>query len=109
MKDLRIDVGVHTILHVNLTDVDFTDIKEIVFTVKNFSIPNSPVVIERTFTEAGFYEVIITPSESLKLVSGAEYDFNQVLKDGTRYKISDTGKIILRRSVGDYYDRENKN
>lgn len=46
MKDLRIDVGVHTILHVNLTDVDFTDIKEIVFTVKNFSIPNAPVIIE---------------------------------------------------------------
>ncbi len=109
MKDLRIDVGVHTILHVNLTDVDFTDIKEIVFTVKNFSIPNSPVVIERIFTEAGFYEVIITPVESLKLVQGAEYDFNQVLKDGTRYKISDTGKIILRRSIGDYYDRKNKN
>lgn len=109
MKDLRIDVGVHTILHVNLTDVDFTDIKEIVFTVKNFSIPNAPVIIERTFTEAGFYEVIITPSESLKLVNGAEYDFNQVLNDGTRYKISDTGKIILRRSIGDYYDWQNKN
>ena len=48
--------------------------------------------------------MIITPSESLKLVNGAEYDFNQVLNDGTRYKISDTGKIILRRSIGDYYD-----
>lgn len=104
MNELRIDVGVHTILHVNLTDVDFADIREIVFTVKNFSVANSPVVIERTFTEPGFYEVIITPSESLRLVQGAEYDFNQVLKDGTRYKISDTGKIILRKSVGEFYD-----
>lgn len=104
MNELQIDVGVHTILHVNLTDVDFSDIKEIVFTVKNFSISNSPVVIQRTFTESGFYEVIITPTESLKLVQGAEYDFNQVLKDGTRYKISDTGKIKLRRSVGEFYD-----
>lgn len=104
MNELRIDVGVHTILHVNLTDVDFTDIREIVFTVKNFSVANSPVIIERTFTEPGFYEVIITPSESLRLVQGAEYDFNQVLKDGTRYKISDTGKIILRKSVGEFYD-----
>lgn len=104
MNELRIDVGVHTILHINLTDVDFTDIKEIVFTVKNFQVANSPVVIERTFTEPGFYEVIITPSESLRLVQGAEYDFNQVLNDGTRYKISDTGKIILRRSVGEFYD-----
>lgn len=104
MNELRIDVGVHTILHINLTDVDFTDIQEIIFTVKNFSVANSPVIIERTFTEPGFYEVIITPSESLRLVQGAEYDFNQVLKDGTRYKISDTGKIILRRSVGEFYD-----
>jgi len=103
MNALRIDVGVHTILHVNLTEVDFTDIKEIVFTIKNLSPKNSMPIIEKTFTESGFYEVIITPSESLKLVEGAEYDFNQVLKDETRYKISDTGRIILRKSVGDFY------
>ena len=103
MNALRIDVGVHTILHVNLTEVDFTDIKEIVFTIKNPSLRNSKPIIEKTFTESGFYEVIITPSESLKLVEGAEYDFNQVLKDETRYKISDTGRIILRKSEGDFY------
>lgn len=103
MNALRIDVGVHTILHVNLTKVDFTDIKKIVFTIKNPSHKNSMPIIEKTFTESGFYEVIITPSESLKLVEGAEYDFNQVLKDETRYKISDTGRIILRKSVGDFY------
>lgn len=90
-------------MHVNLTEVDFTDIKEIVFTIKNPSHKNSKPIIEKTFTESGFYEVIITPSESLKLVEGAEYDFNQVLKDETRYKISETGKIILRKSVGDFY------
>lgn len=103
MNAIRIDVGVHTILHVNLTEVDFTDIKEIVFTIKNPSPKNSKPVIEKTFTESGFYEVIITPAESLKLVEGAEYDFNQVLKDETMYKISDTGRIILRKSVGDFY------
>lgn len=103
MNALRIDVGVHTILHVNLTGVDFADIERIIFTIKNSSAKNSKPVIEKTFTESGFYEVIINPSESLKLVDGAEYDFNQVLKDGTRYKISDTGKIILRKSVGDFY------
>lgn len=103
MNALRIDVGVHTILHVNLTEVDFADIKEIVFTIKNPSPKNPKPIIEKTFTESGFYEVIITPAESLKLVEGAEYDFNQVLKDETRYKISDTGRIILRKSVGDFY------
>ena len=103
MNVLRIDVGVHTLLHINLSNVDFTGIKEIVFTVKNFSDVESPVIIERTFTEPGFYEVMISPMESIALLSGAEYDFNQVLIDGTRMKISDTGKIILRKGVGDHF------
>lgn len=104
MNELRIDVGVHTILHINLSNVDFTGIQEIVFTVKNNPSLDSPVIIERKFTEAGYYEVLITPEESIKLFPGAEYDFNEVLTDGTRLKITDTGKIILRRSIGDCID-----
>ena len=103
MNVLRIDVGVHTLLHIHLSNVDFTGIKEIVFTVKNFSSVESPVIIERIFTEPGFYEVMISPTESIALFPGAEYDFHQVLTDGTRMKISDTGKIILRKSVGDSF------
>ena len=103
MNVLRIDVGVHTLLHINLSNVDFTGIKEIVFTVKNFSRVKSPPIIKRVFREPGFYEVMISPEESLLLFPGAEYDFNQVLTDGTRLKISDTGKIILRQSVGDNF------
>ena len=103
MNVLRIDVGVHTLLHINLSNVDFTGIKEIVFTVKNFSRVESPPIIKRVFREPGFYEVMISPEESLLLFHGAEYDFNQVLTDGTRLKISDTGKIILRQSVGDNF------
>ena len=103
MNVIRIDVGVHTILHINLSNVDFTGIKEIVFTVKNFSTAKSPVIIERKFTEPGFYEVTISPLESLLIYPGAEYDFCQVLVDGTRLKISDTGKIVLRQSVGDSF------
>lgn len=104
MNALRIDVGVHTILHVNLTDVDFTDIEKIVFTIKNSNDLKASVIVEKVFTEPGFYEVIITPSESLKLKEGALFDFNQVLKDGTRYKISNTGRIVLRKGVGEFYD-----
>lgn len=104
MNAIRIDVGVHTILHVNLTDVDFTDIEKIIFTIKNSNDSKAPVIVEKTFTESGFYEVIITPSESLKMKEGALFDFNQILKDGTRYKISNTGKIILRKGVGKFYD-----
>jgi hypothetical protein len=103
MNVLRIDVGVHTLLHINLSNVDFTGIKGIVFTVKNSPDVESPVIIERIFTEPGFYEVMISPLESIALFPGAEYDFNQVLIDGTRMKISDTGKIILRKGVGDHF------
>ena len=54
MNVLRIDVGVHTLLHINLSNVDFTGIKGIVFTVKNSPDVESPVIIERTFTETGY-------------------------------------------------------
>ena len=102
MNELMIDVGVYTLLHINLSEVDFTGIREIVFTVKNFSLVDAPVVIERVFKEAGFYEVLITPEESIMRSNGAEYDFNQVLTDGTVLKITNNGKIILRKSVGDF-------
>lgn len=104
MKEIRIDVGVHTILNINLSTVDFSGIKEVIFTVKNFSAVDSPVLIERKFTEPGYHEVIITPEESVKLASGAEYDFHQILPNGTRLKMTENGKIILRKSVGDCID-----
>ena len=104
MKEIRIDVGVHTILNINLSAFDFTGIKEVIFTVKNFTAVDSPVIIERTFTEPGYHEIIITPEESIKLASGAEYDVHQVLNNGTRLKITENGKVILRNSVGDCID-----
>ena len=103
MKELRIDVGVYTLLHINLTDVDFTGIKEIVFTVKNVTLADAPAIIERSFTEPGFYEVLISPKESVKLTDGALYDFIQILEDGTRLKITENGRIKLRKSVGDSF------
>lgn len=104
MQDIRIDVGVCTALSINLSDVDFTGIKEVIFTVKNFADINSPVIIERRFTEPKVHEIIITPEESVRLSAGAEYDFDTMLEDGTRLKMTDNGKVILRKSVGDCID-----
>jgi hypothetical protein len=101
MKTIQIDIGVCTALTINLTNVDFTGIKEIIFTVKNFANPTSPAIIERSFTEAGIHDVIVKPEESVKLVSSAEYDFDMVMADGTRHKMTDNGKVILRKGVGD--------
>lgn len=104
MKDIRIDVGVCTVLNINLSDIDFTGTKEIIFTVKNYPSVDAEVIIERTFTTAENHEVVITPEESIKLRENAVYDFNKVLTDGTRLKITDNGKIDLRQAVGDCID-----
>ena len=104
MNEIRIDIGVCTVLNINLTNVDFTDIEKIIFTVKNFPTVDSPVIIEREFTEPKLYKVIVKPEESLKLAHTAEFDFNKVLTDGTRLKMDDNGKVVLRKGVGDCID-----
>lgn len=104
MKDIRIDVGVCTVLNINLADVDFTGIEKVIFTVKNFASFKAEAIIERELTERKVHEVIIKPEESIKLTDGAVYDFNKVLADGTRQKMTENGKVILRRGVGDCID-----
>ena len=104
MKDIRIDVGVSTVLNINLADVDFTGIEKIIFTVKNLPSFKSAPIIERELTEPRVHEIIINPEESIKLADTAVYDFNKILTDGTRHKMTDNGKIILRRGVGDCID-----
>ncbi|MEE1069066.1 MAG: hypothetical protein U0K81_01150 [Paludibacteraceae bacterium] len=104
MKDIRIDIGVCTALDIDLSTVDFTAIKAVIFTVKNYPVPDAPEVIERVFTEPGIHEVVITPEESLALKTTAEYDFCTVLEDGKRFKLTDNGKVVLRKAVGDCID-----
>ena len=104
MKDIRIDVGVCTALSINLEKIDFTGIEKIILTVKNLPSFKSKAIIEREFTEAKVYEIIITPEESAKLCDNAVYDFNKVLLDGKRQKITDNGRVVLRRGVGDCID-----
>ena len=104
MQDIRIDVGVDTILEVDLSEVDFLGIKEIVFTVKNTPNVKCEPIIERKFTEAKVHQLKITAEESVKLSGSAEYDFQKVLVDGTRTKITDNGKVTLRVGIGDKLD-----
>ena len=101
MKDIRIDVGVHTAISINLANFDFAGIDSVIFTVKNDASYKSDAIIERAFTEAKLYEVLIEPEESIRLTHDAVYDFNAVLVDGSRRKITNNGKVILRMSVGD--------
>ena len=104
MKDIRIDVGLCTALDIDLSSVDFTGIKGIIFTVKNYPDPNAPEIIEREFNKPGIHKIVITPEESLSLKTNAEYDFCTVLDNGDRFKMTENGKVILRKAVGDCID-----
>lgn len=101
MRDIRIDIGVCTALDIDLSSVDFTGIEKVIFTVKNYPAPDAPEIIEREFTEPGVHEMVITPEESLALKGTAEYDFCTVLADGKKFKLTDNGKVVLRKAVGD--------
>ncbi len=106
MEPIRIDVGVCTVLTVKLSNFDFTGVKEVIFTVKNLPDYKMPAIIERRFTKAEDYDIVITPEESIQLKPNAEYDFNEILDDdkGTRVKIGDNGKVELVKGVGDCVD-----
>jgi hypothetical protein len=104
MDKIRIDVGVDTLLQVDLTGVDFENVSKVIFTVKNYLSINEEPIIEREFTTAEIHSITISAAESVRLAESAEYDFQKVLNGGTRIKISDNGKLELRRSVGDKID-----
>ena len=98
MENIQIDVGVYTSLEVDLSDFDFSGTLKVIMTARNRL--NREVAFEREFTTAEVHAVSITPEESALLKDDAEYDFDIVAKDGKRYKITDNGKIILRRGCG---------
>lgn len=98
MEKIIIDVGVHTELFIDLTNYDFTDVEQIILTIKN-SLNTAPI-IEREFAGAQIHTITITPDESRLLKQGAVYDFNRKNKQGQRFKEGDTGEIILRRGCG---------
>ena len=104
MKDIRIDIGLCTALDIDLSSVDFTGIEGVIFTIKNYPDPNSPEVIERVFKEPKIHNVVITPEESLMLKTTAEYDFCTILADGRKFKMTDNGKVVVRKAVGDCVD-----
>ena len=100
MPDIEIRVGLCTRFTINLSKVDFLGIEKMIFTVKNDTEVDSPVIIEREFAEATAHTVTISPEESIRLKDGAQYDLNKILEDGTRHGYGDTGMIILKKSVG---------
>lgn len=101
MEDMRIDIGVYTSITIDLSEFDFTYIEKVVLTVKNrLGVLEEPI-LEREFTEPKEHEITVSPEESVKIKSGAYYDFDKITLDGMRYKITENGKVVLRHGVGE--------
>jgi hypothetical protein len=101
MELITIDVGVCTPIEVDLSEYDFTGVEKVIFTVKNCAAPDAEEIIVREFTEPDIHTTMISPQESIMLKPEAKYDFCQVTSDGHTVKVTDTGKIALRKAVGD--------
>lgn len=100
MDKITIDVGVHTLLIIDLTNYDFTGVEKLILTIKNSIEENAPPVIEREFTTPELHTITISPEESHRIAYGAVYDFNRVNDKGERFKEGENGEITLRRGCG---------
>ena len=101
MDVIKIDIGVFTHFVLDCSQVDFTGITKLIFTIKNSPNVKAPAIIEKEITEPKEYTVHITPEESIKLKQSAVWDIDKVLIDGKRYKMTGNGRVILRKGVGD--------
>lgn len=106
MDKITIYDNVYTSLTFHLEDFDFTGIQKVIFTIRNSLKDGSDYIVVKEFTESKIYTVLITPEEASLIKNNAYYDFNEIIDDGSRLKISDTGTIIKENSVGRVGDSE---
>ena len=104
MDDVRLDVGLYTHFVIDCSQVDFTGIEKLIFTVKNSTGLKDPPVIRREFTAGGLQDVYITPEESIQVKNNAFWDVDKVLTNGQQYKMTDNGRVVLRFGVGECID-----
>lgn len=105
--------GVYNQLLIHLEDFDFDGIEKVILTIKN-EIYGKPVII-REYTTAEEIVETITPEEADGLfcckTSGhgkSYYDFDAILSNGNRVKISTNGIINVTKGVGDIHDNESE-
>ena len=95
MKTVKIDVGCHTPLEIDVSAVDFGTCERVIMSFRNYKAA-SPAFV-REFFGAGIYTVTVTPEESEMLRGGARCSFTAVLRDGTRHVLGDDVRIRFRR------------
>ena len=95
MRTVKIDVGCHTALEIDLGEVDFGTCERVIMSFCNYKAA-SPAFL-REFFSAGSHTVTITPEESEMLSRGARCTFSAVLRDGTRHALGEDVRIRFRR------------
>ena len=94
-----IDKGLYTSIKITISDdVDFTNIKSIIFTLKNHK-EDKPILIYE-IQGVGEHILEITPEQSKLIKSCVLYDFDLITIDNKRYKITENDSIYLREGVG---------
>ena len=101
--------GVYTQLVVHLEDYDFSGITKVILTIKN-ELEEKPVVVREYSTPEEIVETI-SPEEAERLYynkkighGSAFYDFDAILSNGNRIKISKNGNVDIVKGVGDIND-----
>jgi hypothetical protein len=117
MKDIRIDVGVTTVLKLTVPRGSLISGQKLYFTIKNPPFARSKPMVEKSWefaelfsddgADAAVVYIYITPEESMSLKDNAEYDFNkeylvgdEIIREPYRTKYGSNGKVNLRRGVG---------
>lgn len=100
MEEIVLYENVYTGLTFYLGNFDFTGIQKVIFTIRNSLKESSEPIIIKEFTESKNHNILITPEETNKIINNAYYDFNEILDDGSRLKILETGRVIKKPSVG---------
>lgn len=117
MKNIRIDVGVTTVLKLTVPRGSLIDGQTLYFTIKNPPFARSKPIVERSWefaelfsdesAEAAVIYIYISPEESMSLKDNAEFDFNkeylvgdEIIREPIRTKFGSNGKVNLRRGVG---------
>ena len=100
METIYIDYGLHTPITIDLSEFDFEGVEKVVLTAKKYVGNSFITVLVKEFVSPQTYIEIITPEES-KLFSGdVRYDFIAFMSLGQVFRVSDVGKMILRKGVG---------
>ena len=100
METIYIDYLLHTPITINLLDFDFEGVDKLVLTAKRYINGNATTILVKEYTSPDIYGEVVTPEESKLFGDAVFYDFIAFMTTGEVYRVSDVGKMVLRKGVG---------